>query len=269
VDFIVLGSILGAILIAAGRACVELVPWRLPAPSDDQEWLEVRDRRRLVRLLRAGGRMLVVVGVVLLLTTGVLVVMGASDRVALTTVLIVGIGGMLAAAGLLGWYRYQDSTGAIQRRQLRAIRSRLGSTQPGNARRHDEQAGRTARAEGQRDPDERGQRRAVGGRRSERATRRVASPERELPDARLSRDPERGPEPRQDALPRPRMANAVRSETGDRTGPLPAARRAPGSDRPSSARRPTGSYEPVRRVDDAPPAGIAPRRPAMERHQGR
>ncbi len=126
VDFIVLGSILGAILIAAGRACTDLIPRRFPPPSDEQGWLEVRDRRRLVRLLHAAGRLMVILGLGLLVVTAGLILLSASDGTALAVVLALAIGGVLVGAGLLAWYRYQDSTGAIQRRQLDVVRARLG-----------------------------------------------------------------------------------------------------------------------------------------------
>ena len=125
-DFIVLGTILGAIMMVVGTVLRDLVPRRLPVGDDEAPWVTVRDRRRVVRVSLLGGRVATIAGVTILLTTLVLVLIDPSDRVALTLVIGLSILAFLGCAGWIVWYRYQESTGAIQRRQLRAIARRLG-----------------------------------------------------------------------------------------------------------------------------------------------
>ncbi len=126
VDFIVLGAILGAITMAAGTVLRDLVPRRLRVDDDDTPWVTVRDRRRVVRVAVVGGRLLTIAGITILAATVALVLLDAADRVALGLVVGLTVLAIIACAGWVVWYRYQESTGAIQRRQLQAIAGRLG-----------------------------------------------------------------------------------------------------------------------------------------------
>ena len=128
VDFIVLGAILGAGMMVAGILLRDLVPRRFPVVADETPWIEVRDQRRTIRTVRVAGRLATVAGVTVLLVTVVLVLLDASDGIAWTTVTGVAMVAVLAAVGWVFWYRYQESSGAIQRRQLRAVAARLGTT---------------------------------------------------------------------------------------------------------------------------------------------
>ena len=125
-DFIVLGGVLGAAMIVLGTILRDLVPRRLRIASDDTPWVEVRDRRRTVRIALAGGRLVTIAGAVVLLATVLLVLLGTGDGIALAVVTGLTLVGLAACLGWVLWYRYQESSGTIQRRQMRLIASRLG-----------------------------------------------------------------------------------------------------------------------------------------------
>lgn len=127
VDFIVLGGILGAVMVVAGTVLRDLLPRRLRVPGDDTPWVAVRDQRRTVRSALVAGRLLTISGIVVLLATVVLVFLQIADMVGFTIVVGLTVLGVVACAGWLLWYRFQESTGAIQRRQLQLIATRLGS----------------------------------------------------------------------------------------------------------------------------------------------
>lgn len=125
-DFIVLGGMLGAVMMVVGTVMGDVIPRRFPTMGDDTPWVDVRGRRRTVRTLRAVGRISIMVGLLILAVTVVLVLVDAGDGTAWATVVGVTVVLSLAAIAWTFWFRYQESTGAIQRRQLRAIRARLG-----------------------------------------------------------------------------------------------------------------------------------------------
>lgn len=127
VDFIVLGGVLGAVVMVAGTVLRDLMPRRLRIAGDDTPWVDVRDRRRTVRSALVGGRLATIAGVLVLLATALLVVLDPSDGIALTVVVGLTVAGVLGCVGWVVWYRYQESSGAIQRRQMRLIASRLSS----------------------------------------------------------------------------------------------------------------------------------------------
>lgn len=126
-DFIVLGGMLGAVMMVVGTVMGDVIPRRFPTMGDDTPWVDVRGRRRTARTLRAAGRISTVVGLLILAVTVVLVLVDAGDRTAWATVIGVTVVLLLAAVAWTFWFRYQESSGAIQRRHLRAIRARLGS----------------------------------------------------------------------------------------------------------------------------------------------
>lgn len=124
-DFIVLGGILGAMMMVAGTILRDLLPPRLRIRDDDTPWVTVRDRRRAARASLVGGRLATLAGIAILTATVLLVVIEPSDRIALTVVIGLSVLTLAACVGWVAWYRYQESTGAIQRRQLMAIAGRL------------------------------------------------------------------------------------------------------------------------------------------------
>lgn len=117
-------------MMVAGTVLRDLIPRRLRVPGDDRPWVTVRDRRRTMRSALAGGRLLTIAGIVILLATVVMVFFDTADTAAFAIVVGLTLIGLIASVGWVLWYRYQESTGAIQRRQLQLIASRLGAVRP-------------------------------------------------------------------------------------------------------------------------------------------
>ncbi len=116
--------------MVAGTVLRDLIPRRLRIPSDDTPWVTVRDRRRTVRSALVGGRLLTIAGIAVLLATVVMVFLDTADTAAFAVVVGLTLSGAVACVGWVLWYRYRESTGAIQRRQLQLVASRLGAVRP-------------------------------------------------------------------------------------------------------------------------------------------
>lgn len=221
-------------------------------------WVDVRDRRRTVRSALVGGRLATIAGAVVLLATVLLVGLDSSDGVALAAVLGLTLLGLVACAGWVLWYRYQESSGAIQRRQMRLLASRLGPAgRSANSRQSHVRNDR---------PDTRPDGRPV--RPQERQRRRESDWEERQPRRDSQRETgtaRRESDPNQDPVRPPRRPA---SSPNRRDGPTEHHRTAPQHDRSEAPRppsrdpqrRPTQLLAPSGRTDRGVPSPTQPRR---------
>ncbi len=225
-------------MMVAGTLLRDLLPRRLRIPGDDTPWVDVRNRRRTVRSALAGGRLLTIAGVILLFATTLMVLLDTVDTTAFAVVVGLTLLGLVGSAAWVLWYRYQESTGAIQRRQLQVTSSRPGPARPAD-RTH-------ARRPPSDDPDAPG----TGSRPGSERGPRPARPDADDPQRRRPEPPER----REREGRRTPDAPVERAGTARRTERYPAR---PGSqtDHRSLAPRDDGSAPgPPRRDPSRQPA---------------
>ena len=226
-------------MMVAGTVLRDLLPRRLRIPGDDTPWVEVRDRRRSVRSALAAGRLLTIAGVIVLIATVLMVLLDTGDTLAFAVVVGLTLLGLLGSAAWVLWYRYQESTGAIQRRQLQLLSSRLGSARPVERSRDRRQPAddATAPASGRRpDPDA-----------EPRSARRASA----LPDPRGLDRPERTE----------RESRRTPDSQVERAG---AARRA---ERSPARREPHADHHPVAPRNDRPAPRLPGRAPLSRQAQ--
>ena len=166
-DFIVLGTGLGALLLVASVILRGVVPQRLAVASDELSWLVVRQYRRRARLAAAAGRVAVLGGALLLIVTGLLVLFDAPNALGWSITLLVSFVALGAVAGWALWCRTQDSSGAATRNAARAAVRRIDAT------REQRRAAEEMRSESVRrsaaGPDHRANRKVLESRRADQA----------------------------------------------------------------------------------------------------